>query len=86
MKSVEDIEDTAATSMLLHELDRMLLESRLLRDLISLDQRLRGIERITGASYQARELRAEIRRLEYRLEATRKRSPDYSRTPARVPR
>lgn len=78
MKSVEDIEDAATTSILLYKLDRMLLESRLLRDIISLYQRLRGIESITGTSYQTRKLRAEIRRLEHRLEATRKRSPDYS--------
>lgn len=74
MKPVPDTEDAATTSTLLGELDQVLDQSQVLRDIYNAYQRLHGIESITGDSHQTRLLRAEIEQLENRLEIARNRS------------
>lgn len=73
MKPSVGLEESIETSRLLSELDRMIDQSSVLREIFNAYQRLHGIESITGPSYQTRLLREEIEALENKLHCARNR-------------
>jgi hypothetical protein len=67
----DNTEDSRETARLLTELDRVLDESSVMRDIAGKYQRLHDLERITGPTRDTRLLRREIRLLENRLRLAR---------------
>jgi len=71
MSQPDNMEATRETARLLTELDRVLDESSVMRDIASKYQALRDLERLTGPSRGTRLLRKEILVLEDRLRLVR---------------
>ena len=71
MSQTEDLRETCETTRLLGELDRVLDESSVIRDLANKYQKLSELERLTGPSQGTLNLRKEILRLENRLRIAR---------------
>ena len=71
MSQTDNSRETRETTRLLGELDRVLDESSVIRDLANKYQKLRDLERLTGPSQSTLILRKEILRLENRLRIAR---------------
>lgn len=71
MSDTESTEEIRETTRLLQELDRVLDESSMIRDIAGKYEALRDLERLTGPSRGTRMLRKEIIRLENRLRLVR---------------
>jgi len=71
MSDTESTEEIRETTRLLRELDRVVDESSMIRDIAVKYEALRDLERLTGPSHGTRTLREEIVSLENRLRLTR---------------
>ena len=66
-----DIPPVSLTSQLLNELDQLIDQSDVIRDIVDQSEHLHSLERIIGPCHRTRRLRREIEKMKARLESVR---------------
>lgn len=72
MDSEAESSPTHETNQLLNQLDHVIDQSCVMREIINRSERLHRIERVTGPNLKTRQLRREIEAMEIKLDSERK--------------